>query len=201
MGRSAWCVVALSSAMVGIGCGSDDRRGGGGGDDAGASVDGGSGSDGGGGVDGGGGGVDAGGGGVDAGAPPAGSLVFDASDIFEGSLWLAGTVTLPESSSGQGIQINVVGDPDEGFPGNQVGLLGNTSGDTVDYAVTGLAPGIYRIQLRVDATGNGMLGDAGDWEGWYDGTVEAPVLDQSGAAPVDVHGTVTGVDFGLAILP
>ena len=197
MVRASSRVLAVALvATAWYGCGSDDRRR----TDAGGTVDSGGGGDAGPLVDAGG-GTD-GGGGTDAGQPPPGSLVFDASDIFEGSLWLAGTVTMPETSTGNSIQINVAGEPDDGFPGNQLGLLGTTSRATVDYAVTGLAPGLYSIQLRVDATGNGMLGDSGDWEGWYDGTVAAPIADRASAASVEVRaGPVGGVDFGIGVVP
>lgn len=180
------------SCLVWMGCSDDRMRGGDAGTirtDSGPPTD-----------TGGGGGTDTGPPGTDAGQPPAGSLVFEAS--FDGSLWLAGTVTMPTSSTGNQMQINVVADPDEGFPGNRLGLLGSTSGDTVDYAVTGLRDGLYQVQLRVDTNGNGMLGDSGDWEGWYDGTVAAPVSDQASAAQVTVRGApATGVDFGLGVLP
>ncbi len=149
---------------------------------------------------GGGGGTDTGPPGTDAGQPPAGSLVFEGD--FDGSLWLAGTVTMPISSTDNQMQINVVADPDEGFGGNHLGLLGSTSGETVDYAITGLRDGLYQVQLRVDTNGNGMVGDSGDWEGWYAETVAAPVTDQAGAAQVTVRGApVTGVDFALGVLP
>lgn len=183
---------ALLAAAIGA-CGGDDRRGGGGADAGGS--DGGSGGDGGG-------GTDSGGSGSDAGSPPAGTLVFDASDIFDGSLWLSGTVTLPETSTGSAIQINVAGDPDDGFPGNQLGLLGMTSGATIDYAVTGLAPGIYNVQIRVDTNGDGMVGGSGDWEGWYAGTVAMPITDRAAATPIEVRtAPVTGADFGIGALP
>lgn len=197
---NVWCSgAAVLAAALACACGSDDRTrggadGGGGGGDSGPRVDAA-------GVDSGP-APDGGSGGIDAGAPPAGARVFDASDIFEGSLWLAGTITLPEAASGHGIQINVAGSPDEGFPGNQLGPLGTTDGATLEYAVTGLAPGTYSVQLRVDATGDGMLGSSGDWEGWYDGTVAAPITDRASAAEVEVRtGPVTGIDFGIGVVP
>jgi hypothetical protein len=147
-------------------------------------------------------GVDSGGPGKDSGTAPMGDHMLDASVIFDGSLWLTGTIVLPEDTSGLGMQLHVRGMPDEGFGGSFSGPVGTTTGGEVEYAITGLADGEYFVQLRVDATANGMVGESGDWEGYYDGSVEAPIFEEAGAPAVVVRSAPTAdVDLGIGILP
>jgi hypothetical protein len=125
---------------------------------------------------------------------------LDASPIFKGSAAMRGLVTLPEASSGRGIQINVASTATGTSAGNFIGPAGTTSGTTVAYEITGLAPGQYVVQMRVDQSNDGSVGGNGDFDGYTGGTVKSPIIDRSKAVPVTVGaGGATGVDFGLAI--
>jgi hypothetical protein len=125
---------------------------------------------------------------------------LDASKIFQGSASIRGLVTLPEASSGRGIQINVASAATGTSSGNLVGPAGTTSGTTVAYEITGLAPGQYVVQMRVDQSNDGMVGGNGDLDGYTGGTVKSPIVDRTKAVPVSVGaGGASGVDFGLAI--
>lgn len=112
-------------------------------------------------------------------------LELDASEFFEGTHSIRGTITLPSSGAGRAVQLNVSG---EGLRGNFLGPAGKTgAGSTATYTILGLPAGKYTVQARIDVTGNGMLGDQGD----FDGTSQ----------PIDVATSVTGVDFGVEIVP
>lgn len=125
---------------------------------------------------------------------------LDASPIFKGSASIRGLVTLPEPSSGRAIQINVASTATGTSSGNFVGPAGTTSGTTVAYEITGLTPGQYIVQMRVDQTNDGMVGGNGDFDGYTGGTVKDPIIDRAKATPVTVGAAgATGVNFGLAI--
>ena len=123
---------------------------------------------------------------------------LDASKIFQGSASIRGLVTLPEASSGRGIQINVASAASGTSSGNFVGPAGTTAGTTVAYEITGLGPGQYVVQMRVDQSNDGMVGGNGDFDGYTGGTVKSPIVDRSKAVSVGAGGA-SGVDFGLAI--
>jgi hypothetical protein len=125
---------------------------------------------------------------------------LDASAIFAGSASIRGLVTLPEPSSGRGIQLHVTSTATGARAGDFVGAAGTTAGTTVAYEITGLAPGQYVVQMRVDQSNDGMVGGSGDFDGYTGGTVKSPIVDRSMATPVSVGaGGASGVDFGLAI--
>jgi uncharacterized phage protein gp47/JayE len=117
---------------------------------------------------------------------------------MKGTYYITGTITLPTPVSGA-VQLNVVG---EGLQGNYVGGAGMTGASaTASYAITGLPAGNYKVQARVDTTGNQAVGDPGDFDGWARGTVDAPTTAQADADLVTVSASVSGVDFGLAVVP
>ncbi|MDB4995242.1 MAG: hypothetical protein JWM74_2674 [Myxococcaceae bacterium] len=126
----------------------------------------------------------------------------DASAIFQGSASIRGLVALPAPSSGRGIQLHVTSTATGARAGDFVGPAGTTAGTTVAYEITGLAPGQYVLQMRVDQSNDGVVGGSGDFDGYTGGTVKSPVVDRSMATPISVGaGGASGVDFGLAITP
>ena len=131
--------------------------------------------------------------------PPTTDIKLDASHFFHGTYYIAGTISLPAgASSGHVVQLNIVA----AGKGNYVGPGGVTgSGTTITYAIVGLPAGTYKVQARVDQTGNQMVGDNGDYEGYARGTVAAPKKLASTADDIAVASSTTGVDFGLAVLP
>ncbi len=125
---------------------------------------------------------------------------LDASAVFDGSASIRGLVTLPATSSGRGIQLRVTAAGVRS--GDFVGPAGATAGTTVAYEITGLAPGQYIVQMRVDQSNDGTVGGSGDFDGYSGGTVKTPTVDRSMATPISVGaGGASGVDFGLAITP
>ncbi len=133
-------------------------------------------------------------------APPATDISFDADFIGDnGPYFITGTITLPAgAASGRRIQFEVISTKG----GNQVGPAGmTTAGSTLTYKVTGLAAGAYKIGIRVDQTNNGMVNDSGDYIGFARGTVASPKTTSAAADPIDVAAPVSGVDFGIGVVP
>lgn len=144
-------------------------------------------------------GCSGGGGGSSAG----GTLVYDASGFLGGKLSISGTVTLPKAASGGGgAQIGYVAEDAGGQPlGSYAASAGKVSGTQAKYRLTGLVSGSYRVTIRIDADGDNQLRQPGDFEGYYDGTVAAPIMDVNNAHAIDVgSSSVTGADFGLGIV-
>jgi hypothetical protein len=147
--------------------------------------------------------ADSGGGEPDAGQddkPPATDLKLDAKAFFKGKFYITGTLQLPAgATAGRGVQLNVIAD---GLKGNFVGYAGMTKdGTSQTYAITGLPAGTYKVQARVDQSGNQMLGDTGDYDGYARGTVASPKTTAGAADPIVVNASVTAVDFGLGVVP
>ena len=63
--------------------------------------------------------------------------------------------------------------------------------EVLDFALTATLPhnhSQYGPGLAVgDVDGNGLFGDAGDFEGWYDGSVADPILDFADAATASLR--------------
>lgn len=135
--------------------------------------------------------------------PPQTDLTFDADFIGkDGPHFITGTVTLPPgASAGRAVQIEVV--RTDGFGGNQLGAAGTTgAGSTLTYKVTSLEPGVYKIGVRVDETGNQMVNDTGDYIGFAKGTTGAPKTTSATADEITItDAPITGVDLGLAVVP
>lgn len=133
-------------------------------------------------------------------APPTTDISFDADFIGDnGPNFITGTITLPAgAAAGRRIQFEVISTKG----GNQVGPAGMTlAGSTLTYKVTGLSAGTYKIGIRVDQTNNGMVNDSGDYIGFARGTVASPKTTSAAADAIDVSAPVTGVDFGIGVVP
>lgn len=135
----------------------------------------------------------------------SGSGVVFSPDEELGTLFgdhtIQGTATLPNASEGQLVQITLQG---SGFEGSEVGPAGQTpGGETFSYEIRNVKNGTYKIRIRVDGSGDGLsLADPGDFDGYYDGTVDQPILESADASEVTVtDGDVGGIDFGLGVNP
>ncbi len=130
-------------------------------------------------------------------------LESDASGFLGGKLGISGTVTLPKApSGGGGTQIGYVAEDTSGQPlGSGAAYAGKVSGTQATYRLTGLVSGSYRVEIRVDADGDGQVGQPDDFEGYYDGTVAAPIMDFNNAHAINVgSSSVEGADFGIGIV-
>jgi hypothetical protein len=148
--------------------------------------------------------VDSGGAESDAGGeekPPTTDLKLDAKGFFKGKFYITGTLQLPAgATAGRGVQLNIINT--EGLKGNYVGYAGMTKdGTSQTYAISGLPAGTYKVQARVDQGGNMNLGDPGDYDGYAKGTVGSPKTTAGAADVITVSTSVTGVDFGLGVVP
>lgn len=122
-------------------------------------------------------------------------LVADFGPILDGKLSIAGTVELPADSQGRVIQVGLAGQS------SSAQNLGNTSGSSFRYRLVNVPPDNYRLLMRVDQIDDGQISGPGDFEGYYPGSVAAPVLDFDQAASFDLSASQSGVDFGLGVLP
>jgi hypothetical protein len=128
-----------------------------------------------------------------------GELHFDASRQFRGSYSISGVITVPSPAQGKAVMLNIVG---PGLSGNTLGLAGTLpAGTTATYTITGLSAQAYKIQAGVDVTGDNQVNSPGDYVGWTGGTVSAPKLEESAADAISVTGSMSSVDFGLAVVP
>lgn len=59
-------------------------------------------------------------------------------------------------------------------------------------------PGSYRIEVGVDADGDGDPEGAGDLVGWSSASAAAPTVDEAGASLVDVASSPIETSFALA---
>ncbi|HEX4925218.1 MAG TPA: hypothetical protein VFV50_14085 [Bdellovibrionales bacterium] len=140
--------------------------------------------------------------------PGGGSSAFPptitmAATVFgTGSLSVSGTVTLPPfSSSGKFVQLYVERSAGTGGGTQIQGSVQTTSSHEVDYEITGLPSGDYKIRLAVDESGNGVFSETGDYEGWYDGTLTSPKQSAGSAATIVlVSVSRTGMNFGVGEL-
>jgi hypothetical protein len=171
----------------------------GGGDD-----DGGGGIVGGGGVPDGGGGVpDGGGGGADGAqvACPSGggaAEVAEESNFWDGPITACGTVTLPaDAASSQLLQLLIY--RVDGLGGNEFLGPGMTNTEKRVHFRIDLEAGEYKIGMRIDDNGDQVIG-TGDLQGFYDGTLEAPLIGDAGAAVITLDGARTDLHFAVGRL-
>jgi hypothetical protein len=125
------------------------------------------------------------------------------SALWEGPHTVKGTVTLPaDTQSGVFTQFEFVRVNAGLHSGNAVqsGPL-TTDAKQVRFEITNLEDGEYKFRLFVDQSGNNRV-DAGDYEGWYGGTLESPVLTMEGGKILKLEGrNHEGIDFGLGLKP
>lgn len=118
-----------------------------------------------------------------------------------GALSISGQLSMPEATpAGHMIQFTL--DRLTAPAYFSVEGAGSTNGDTVfDYRIVNATDGDYKIRFRVDLNDSGQF-DTGDLEGYYDGTVSAPIQDRSLAATLTLAGSaIEGADFGIGSSP
>lgn len=132
--------------------------------------------------------------------PPA--ITMAATVFGAGTLSISGTVTLPPfSSAGRFVQLYVERSAGTGGGTQVQGSVQTTSSHEVAYEITGLPSGDYKVRLAVDETGNGVFAEAGDYDGWYDGTLTSPKQSVGAATTISlVSVSRTGMSFGVGEL-
>lgn len=116
------------------------------------------------------------------------------STVFPGVRTLCGTAFFPaDTATGRQIRFKLL----RPGMGQETIDVGQTDGvDRVHYQVA-VDPDTYLIGFEVDQVADMALG-AGDYRGFYDGTLIAPKILEGDATPVDLTtADRTDVDFGL----
>lgn len=132
--------------------------------------------------------------------PPKTDLLVQAGSFYAGTFWITGTISMPaQASAAYGVQLKVSLDGSSG--GEFINAAGASDGaKPLTYAITGLKAGSYTVQAIVDANKSNTI-NAGDYTGFARGTTDSPIVDVADANEIVVNGNVTGVDFGLGIMP
>jgi hypothetical protein len=138
-------------------------------------------------------------------APPmplgcSGATAYDLCFAFDGATPLAVVVTLPEAARAKAIAI--VHFHRDDATNDERGL------DSVKFPVSEakrelhlyfqVFPGTYRIEVGVDADGDGNPEGPGDLVGWSSESTAEPVLDEAHSALVDVATAPVEASFELA---
>jgi hypothetical protein len=156
------------------------------GDDDGAAGDGG-GGDGGGGSSDGPAGVTC----PEGGGAPVGE---DDSGLWPGDLVICGTIALPDDSQAdRAIQLELYRVDD---PGNEFLYVGTTTAAHEVHYRLHVEAGTYQVGARIDDDGDATIG-TGDLEGFFDGTLAAPIPTAVDAAELAVTASRNDVHFGL----
>jgi hypothetical protein len=153
-------------------------------------------------------GADAGDGGADADATvdaPSGPCLpessFGLDGAFGGILAIRGTVTFPAPLPAQRrVEISIVSTA--GGNVRSQSFAAAAISDRFTYRIGGLTVGKYVLRVQADATGNGVVNDPGDYDGYFDGSATGPILNRADAAFVDIVGAcVDGINFGAGVKP
>lgn len=126
---------------------------------------------------------------------------FGLDGAFGGVLAIRGTVSFPAPLPAQRrVEISVVSTA--GGNVRSQSFAAAAVSDRFTYRVGGLTVGKYVLRVQADATGNGVVNDPGDYDGYFDGTATGPILNRADAAFVDVVGAcVDGINFGAGVKP
>jgi len=137
---------------------------------------------------------------------PAGCAAATAYDVcfaFEGATPLAVVIELPEAAHPQAIAVVHFHRDDET---HDLRVL-----DGVKFPVSEakrelrlyfqVYPGSYRIEVGVDADGDGDPEGPGDLVGWSSDSVTTPIVDEAAASLVDVAASPIEATFALATRP
>ena len=126
------------------------------------------------------------------------------SSLYEdGSRSIDGTIHFPDVPPGGTLGVfSLEYDDKDGVPTSESRSVSLDGGaPSVTYEVSGLEGGHpYHVSFLVDLDGS-VTSSAGDWFGYFGGSVESPALDLAAAQPISVDGgDATGQDFGLGVL-
>lgn len=135
--------------------------------------------------------------------PCQGAVDVSAEGKSSSPLMMQGKVTLPASAAANSlVSIFVV-------PGQKAGMQGFTisgtqlvqqAADTFSFRVTKVSAGTYTIYMQVDINGGGV--GAGDYAGFYQGAVAAPIQDGLAATLIDLsQDSRCDLDFGIDVIP
>jgi hypothetical protein len=122
-----------------------------------------------------------------------------------GTLGIAGTIMLPASlPAGRKVELEVTLETPSVVAGDIKDAMLTSAKTTLTYHFVKLPTDTSTVivGLRADIDGNESTNDAGDYVGWYKGTVSAPILDSTGATNITISSACrTGVDFGVGVQP
>jgi len=137
---------------------------------------------------------------ADAGAClPGATLSMDAA--FAGALAVRGTLTLPAPLPAGRTLVLSVGLA-SGSDTRSMTFVTATATDRFTFRIGGLASGSYVVRAQADAGGNGAVNDAGDYDGYYDGTAAGPILLRADAKLVTLAAAcVDNLAFGAGVKP
>jgi hypothetical protein len=137
---------------------------------------------------------------------PAGAsdIEVDWMTPYPQGVGIMGTIALPSGvSPGRATQLSLEkAGPDPG--GTQlIGSYVTEPGKLViSFHVKLVQDGNYYLSFGVDESNNGAFGDSGDLNGFFDGTVAAPIMSKADAPVIAVRGACqAGRDFGIGPVP
>ena len=136
---------------------------------------------------------------ADAGACLAGATL-SMDGAFAGALAVRGTLTLPAPLPAGRTLVLSVGQASGDT--HTATFVTATTTDRFTFRIGGLAAGSYVVRAQADAGGNGVVNDAGDYDGYYDGSAAGPILVRADAKVVVLSAAcVDNLSFGAGVKP
>ena len=119
-----------------------------------------------------------------------------------GDLSISGTVQLPDSASAaRSIMFGINKTSFDPYPFSEFDATQvTTTSKYVNYVVNGLSTGDYTLRMQVDQSGDLEYGTTGDFDGYYNGTVSAPIQSSGSATTITLSESMSNVDFGIGTL-
>ncbi len=126
-------------------------------------------------------------------------VVLD-STFGEGSFSVSGTVSLPDSVTGNYAQVTITRKNAGVDNFSEVDSAEKkSSGAEISYKINNLPAGDYQIRMRYDVDGDGSFGGTNDYDGYYNGTPLVP-KDFADADTLTITDSAENVDFGIGTL-
>lgn len=125
-----------------------------------------------------------------------------ASELWNGTLTLSGTISFPElTASGRAytLRVNYSGE----MTGYEEYYFQTSSQKSLPYRIENLEPMSLTVGLIIDQDGDGSVewDDAGNIGGWYNGTLADPIVLEDEALLISLtDSSLTGLDFGVGVI-
>jgi hypothetical protein len=123
--------------------------------------------------------------------------------LVKGPLTVQGIITLPADTRPGVYTVFEFDQPTSGPIPDITVLVGpdTTDAKKMRFVLKGLKDGEYKFKFFVDQNNNRGM-DSGDYEGWYAGTVDNPLLSYEVATVLKLEGRDhEGIDFGIGRKP